>query len=90
MVSDDISKNATAKRLNMFLRWMVRKDNRGVDFGLWDRIAPAGLFIPLDIHTGTVARKLNLLKENGCFAGSGEKSYQVLNGVYHGEGSGSY
>jgi uncharacterized protein (TIGR02757 family) len=58
----DILKNATAKRLNMFLRWMVRKDDRGVDFGLWDRIAPAGLFIPLDIHTGTVARKLNLLK----------------------------
>ena len=58
----DISKNATAKRLNMFLRWMVRMDDRGVDLGLWDRIDPAGLFIPLDIHTGTVSRKLGLLK----------------------------
>jgi len=58
----DVSMDASAKRLNMFLRWMVRKDDHGVDFGLWDKIDPAGLYIPLDIHTGTVARKLNLLK----------------------------
>lgn len=58
----DIGRGASGKRLNMFLRWMVRKDGRGVDFGLWDEIDPASLFIPLDIHTGTVARKLGLLK----------------------------
>ncbi|KPK79838.1 MAG: hypothetical protein AMS27_17635 [Bacteroides sp. SM23_62_1] len=58
----DVSRNASAKRLNMFLRWMVRRDNRGVDFGLWDRIDPSDLYIPLDIHTGTIARQLNLLK----------------------------
>ena len=45
----------------MFLRWMVRKDDRGVDFGIWNRISPSQLFIPLDIHVETVARKLGLL-----------------------------
>jgi len=57
----DISKNASAKRLNMFLRWMVRNDGRGVDFGLWDSIPPSALYIPLDLHSGTTARKLGLL-----------------------------
>ncbi|MCB9232884.1 MAG: TIGR02757 family protein [Bacteroidia bacterium] len=52
---------SSAKRLNMFLRWMVRKDNRGVDFGLWNSISPSRLIIPLDVHTGTIARKLGLL-----------------------------
>ncbi|MBN2350828.1 MAG: TIGR02757 family protein, partial [Bacteroidales bacterium] len=56
----NIQKKASAKRLNMFLRWMVRKDNGGVDFGLWN-IPASALYIPLDIHTGTVARKLGLL-----------------------------
>jgi uncharacterized protein (TIGR02757 family) len=46
----------------MFLRWMVRNDNRGVDFGPWENIPPAALFIPLDFHTSSVARKLGLLK----------------------------
>lgn len=46
---------------NKLMRWMIRKDNRGVDFGLWD-IPSSVLYIPLDVHTGTVARKLNLLK----------------------------
>jgi len=45
----------------MFLRWMVRRDNRGVDFGLWTRIDPSRLYIPLDIHTGNTARQLGLL-----------------------------
>jgi uncharacterized protein (TIGR02757 family) len=45
----------------MFLRWMVRFDDRGVDFGLWRSISPAKLYIPLDLHTGTMARKLGLL-----------------------------
>jgi len=42
--------------------WMVRNDNRGVHFGLWDKISPADLMIPLDIHTGNTARSLGLLK----------------------------
>lgn len=55
-------KGSAAKRLNMFLRWMVRKDNKGVDFGIWNKINPAQLIIPLDVHTGNVGRKLGLLK----------------------------
>jgi uncharacterized protein (TIGR02757 family) len=57
----DIKKGAAGKRLNMFLRWMVRKDNRGVDFGVWKRINPSMLYIPLDLHSGNTARKLGLL-----------------------------
>jgi uncharacterized protein (TIGR02757 family) len=56
------AKNSSAKRINMFLRWMVRKDNSGVDFGIWKNISPALLQIPLDVHVGNVARKLKLLK----------------------------
>jgi uncharacterized protein (TIGR02757 family) len=58
----DPSGKASAKRLNMFLRWMVRKDKRGVDFGLWNSISPSLLMCPLDVHTGNVARKLGLLE----------------------------
>ncbi|RLD49524.1 MAG: TIGR02757 family protein [Bacteroidetes bacterium] len=57
----NVMKNSAAKRINMFLMWMVRKDNRGVHFGLWDKISPADLIIPLDIHTGNTARSLELL-----------------------------
>lgn len=57
----NVLKNSSAKRLNMFLRWMVRKDNSGVDFGLWEKIPMSELFLPLDVHTGNVARKLGLL-----------------------------
>jgi len=57
-------KNATTKRLNMFLRWMVRTDNKGVDFGIWNRIKPTQLVCPLDVHSARVARKLGLLKRN--------------------------
>jgi len=53
--------NAAAKRLNMFLRWMVRKDDSGVDFGIWKSFSPARLMIPLDLHTGKTARQLGLL-----------------------------
>lgn len=53
--------NSAAKRINMYLRWMIRNDKRGVDFGLWS-ISPALLSCPLDVHSGTVARKLGLLK----------------------------
>ncbi|PCH70067.1 MAG: TIGR02757 family protein [Bacteroidales bacterium] len=57
----NVLKKSAAKRLNMYLRWMVRKDNRGVDFGLWSKISPAKLYLPLDVHTGNVGRKLGLL-----------------------------
>ncbi len=49
-------------RINMFLRWMVRNDRRGVDFGLWKKISPSILMCPLDVHSGNVARKLGLLQ----------------------------
>lgn len=55
------AENSSAKRLNMFLRWMVRKDNRRVDFGIWNTIRMSELMCPLDIHSGNVARKLGLL-----------------------------
>lgn len=54
-------KKASCKRLNMYLRWMVRKDNRGVDFGLWNKISPSQLIIPLDVHVARVARNFKLL-----------------------------
>lgn len=57
----DPSKQSAAKRLNMFLRWMVRQDNCGVDFGIWKSISPSLLSCPLDVHSGNVARKLGLL-----------------------------
>ncbi|MCO6477549.1 MAG: TIGR02757 family protein [Phaeodactylibacter sp.] len=56
------SRRSTCKRLNMFLRWMVRKDDKGVDFGLWGRIRPAQLLMPLDVHVDRVARRLGLLQ----------------------------
>ncbi len=46
----------------MFLRWMVRSNKRGVDFGIWKSISPSELSCPLDVHTGNIARKLGLLK----------------------------
>ncbi|MFN0202396.1 MAG: TIGR02757 family protein [Bacteroidia bacterium] len=55
------AENSAAKRINMFLRWMVRQDKRGVDFGLWQSISPAQLICPLDVHTGNVGRALGLL-----------------------------
>jgi uncharacterized protein (TIGR02757 family) len=60
----DPYQNASAKRINMFLRWMIRKDNCGVDFGIWNSISPSMLFCPLDVHTGNVSRKLGLLSRN--------------------------
>ena len=60
-VSDPL-KNSAAKRINMFLRWMVRDDNNGVDFGIWKSLTPSQLSCPLDVHSGNVARKLGLLK----------------------------
>ena len=60
----DPSKNSAAKRINMFLRWMVRNDNAGVDFGIWKNLKSSLLSCPLDVHSGNVARKLGLLKRN--------------------------
>lgn len=57
----DVAKGSTGKRLNMFLRWMVRPAKGGVDFGLWDKISPASLYLPLDVHTARVGRSLGLL-----------------------------
>lgn len=54
-------KNSSTKRIIMFLRWMVRKDKRGVDFGLWKSTDPKHLSIPLDVHTGNISRKLGLI-----------------------------
>ena len=56
-----IDKGAACKRLNMYLRWFVRRDNRGVDFGLWKKIPMSALYMPLDIHTGNMGRALGLL-----------------------------
>jgi uncharacterized protein (TIGR02757 family) len=60
-VSDPL-KNSAAKRINMFLRWVVRQDNAGVDLGIWKTISPAILSCPLDVHSGNVARKLGLIQ----------------------------
>jgi uncharacterized protein (TIGR02757 family) len=59
-ISDPL-KNSAAKRINMFLRWMVRKDVAGVDFGIWKTHNPANLSCPLDVHSGNVARRIKLL-----------------------------
>ena len=55
-------KKASCKRLCMYLRWMVRNDNHGVDFGLWKKISPAQLVVPLDVHVARVARQFKLLR----------------------------
>ena len=68
-ISDPL-KGSAAKRINMYLRWMVRKDNNGVDFGIWNSISPSTLSCPLDVHSGNVARKLGILtrKQNDAKA----------------------
>jgi uncharacterized protein (TIGR02757 family) len=60
-VSDPF-KGSAAKKLNMYLRWMIRNDNKGVDFGIWKSISPSILSCPLDIHSGNVARRLGLIR----------------------------
>jgi uncharacterized protein (TIGR02757 family) len=68
-ISDPLN-NSAAKRINMFGRWMVRKDKNAVDLGIWKNIAPAHLSIPLDVHSGNVARQLGMLtrKQNDARA----------------------
>ena len=60
-VSSPMQKS-TCKRLNMFLRWMVRKDNKGVDFGVWNNLKPSQLICPCDVHVDRVARKLGMIQ----------------------------
>lgn len=55
------SKNSSCKRLNMYLRWMVRKDDKGIDFGLWTKINPSKLICPIDIHVLNIGRQLGLI-----------------------------
>src|SRR5690606_18799910 len=55
------AKKSACKRINMYLRWMVRNDENGVDFGLWQTMKPADLICPCDVHVDRVARKLNLI-----------------------------
>jgi len=59
-ISSPLQKS-TCKRLNMFLRWMVRSDNKGVDFGVWNSILPSDLICPCDVHVDRVARRLNMI-----------------------------
>lgn len=68
-ISDPL-KGSSSKRLNMYLRWLCRSDDKGVDFGIWKSISPAELSCPLDVHSGNVARKLGLLtrKQNDAKA----------------------
>ncbi len=57
----DVERNSAAKRINLFLMWLVRKDNVRVHFGLWNKINSADLMLPLDVHTAKMSRALNLL-----------------------------
>ncbi len=58
------AKHSTCKRLSMFMRWMVRKDKKGVDFGIWKLISPAQLVCPIDVHVARVAKRLNMLQRS--------------------------
>lgn len=60
----NVTANSAAKRLNMYLRWMVRQDDNEVDFGLWKKIPASALMLPLDVHTGNIGRSLGLLNRN--------------------------
>src|SRR5690606_32789449 len=60
----DPMKGSTAKRINMFLRWMIRKDRKGVDFGLWPDHQMSELYVPLDVHTAASSRALGLITRN--------------------------
>lgn len=76
-VSDPM-RGSAAKRINMFLRWMVRKDPKGVDLGIWKSLSPSLLSCPLDVHTGRVARKLNLMTRKANDARSLQELDQSL------------
>ncbi|MFO7616977.1 MAG: TIGR02757 family protein [Bacteroidales bacterium] len=76
----DVMSGSAAKRLNLFLMWMVRNDHRGVHFGLWSRISQAELRIPLDTHVGRVARMLGLLQRKSNDWKAVEELTAVLRG----------
>lgn len=57
-------RKSSCKRINMFLRWMVRQDDKGVDFGIWKKIKPAQLICPIDVHVARVAKKMGILQRN--------------------------
>ena len=76
----DPLKGSAAKRINMYLRWMVRRDRAGVDFGLWDSISPSILSCPLDVHTAKVARRLGLLRRRQNDAAAVTELDAVLRG----------
>lgn len=76
------ARGSACKRLNMYLRWMVRKDKNGVDFGLWKRLKPAQLICPLDVHVARVAHRLGLLpneKSNWANATLLTEQLRILN-----------
>ncbi|MDD4142051.1 MAG: TIGR02757 family protein [Bacteroidales bacterium] len=73
----DPAKGSAAKRINMFLRWMVREDSNGVDFGLWKDISSADLIIPLDVHVCNIGKQLGLIPENA----SGWKAAEMLTSI---------
>lgn len=75
-----IDRGASCKRLNMYLRWMIRRDERGVDFGLWQGIPMSALYLPLDLHTGNVGRALGLLVRRQNDWKAVEQITQVLRG----------
>ena len=79
-VSNPLS-NSACKRLNMLLRWMVRHDNKGVDFGIWKSLSPADLLCPLDIHTGNTGRKLKLIQRKQNDWKTVEELSKVLNSL---------
>jgi uncharacterized protein (TIGR02757 family) len=74
----DVSSNSAAKRLNMLLRWLVRSDNAGVDFGIWHGIPMSALMLPLDVHAGDVGRALGLLNRKQNDWKALEEIMQVL------------
>jgi uncharacterized protein (TIGR02757 family) len=76
-VSDPL-KGSAAKRINMYLRWMVRNDGKGVDFGLWKTISPSILSCPIDLHSGNVARQLGLISHKQNDARAVRELDQVL------------
>jgi uncharacterized protein (TIGR02757 family) len=71
-------KNSSCKRLNMYLRWMVRSDDRGVDLGIWKRIHPSQLICPLDVHVARVAKRFQLLDKEQADWKAAEKLTEYL------------
>ena len=81
-LSDPLTGSA-AKRINMFLRWMIRKDNAGVDLGIWKEISPSVLSCPLDVHSGNVARSLGILQRKQNDAKAVKELDEVLRKLDH-------